>query len=83
VLRLNVRPSSSGSDLDVDLLLSHALPEGVRIVCRYDIDVDDVVLEVDSDRTRLVGRSSTAQTLSSSDAVGLRLVVESEGDAVA
>ena len=77
VLRLNVRSSDAGSDVEVDLVMPQAARAGVRVTCEYLADIDDVVLEA-AEGNRLVGRSTTAHAIAAEDSVRLRLVVRDE-----
>ena len=80
VLRLNVQPLETGSQLEVELVLPGSLRPGVRIRCEYDLDGDGVVL---SGTGSLNGLSSTPVYLASGDDVGVRLIIKSEVDEVA
>lgn len=80
-LRLNVRPQQDGSELEVDVLLPAVPRPGLTIRCVYELDGHDVMLQPGERGEHLVGRSWTQQSLSSDDAIHVRLVVvEADGD---
>jgi hypothetical protein len=83
VIRLNVRPQADGSDLSLEVVLPAQVQPGIRIRCEYDVEGEDVVLEPMEGGQTLTGSSRTGQPLTAQDAVGFRLIVERDGDAVA
>jgi hypothetical protein len=83
VIRLNVRPQVDGSDLSLEVVLPAQMQPGIRIRCEYDVEGEDVFLEPMEGGQTLTGLSRTGQSLTAQDAVGFRLIVERDGDAVA